>query len=217
MNKIIENYQNILNDIKQLNGKTNLVAVSKFQSCEKIRILLDLNHKIFAESRVEEAYEKWIDLKKYYDNLELHYIGGIQSKKIKKIVDLFDVIESVDKISSLDKIESCAAEANKIIRIFIQINIGNEPQKSGVSLDELPEIYNKAKQYKHIILEGFMCIPPNTQNVEPFFKKMIELKKTYNIKYLSMGMSNDYLTAIKFNSNFIRVGSYIFGQRKNPN
>jgi len=214
---IIENYKNIINDISCLKHKAHLVAVSKFQPIEKIKVLLNLDHKIFAESRVEESYDKWSILRKDYSDLELHFIGGIQSKKIKKIVEFFDVIESVDKISTLDKIASCAEAINKIIRIFIQVNIGNEPQKSGASIEEISGIYNKAKLYNHIILDGFMCIPPNTPDVSPFFEKMVELKKIYDVKYLSMGMSNDYKIAINFDTDYIRVGSYIFGQRTNPN
>lgn len=214
MNSIIlDNFNKIINDIHQLNSSTQLVAVSKFQPVEKILPLLEHGHRIFGESRVEEAYEKWSLLKDKYTDLELHFIGGIQSKKIKKIVNFFDVIESVDNVDTLNKIIKYAMEMQKIVRIFIQINIGNELQKSGISLSDLDVLFQKAISSENIKLEGFMCIPPNTDEVEPYFIKMKELKSLYEIENLSMGMSNDYKKAIPIGANYIRIGSSLFGVR----
>lgn len=211
--EIVDNFNRIIDDIRQLNASTQLVAISKFQPVEKILPLLEQGHRIFGESRLEEAHEKWAFLRDIYPDVELHFIGGIQSKKIRKIVHFFDVIESVDSISTLTKIAKCAEEMQKSIRIFIQINIGNEPQKSGIALDELEGIYQQAIQNRNIKLEGFMCIPPNTTEVEPYFIKMSELKSLYQINKLSMGMSNDYMSAIRIGSDCIRVGSSLFGSR----
>ncbi|MCG5227450.1 YggS family pyridoxal phosphate-dependent enzyme [Acinetobacter pittii] len=214
MNSIIlDNFNKIINDIHQLNSSTQLVAVSKFQPVEKILPLLEHGHRIFGESRVEEAYEKWSLLKDKYTDLELHFIGGIQSKKIKKIVNFFDVIESVDSVNTLNKIIKYAAEVQKIVRVFIQINIGNELQKSGVDLSDLNDLFQKAISSRSIKLEGFMCIPPNTEEVEPYFLKMKELKSLYEIENLSMGMSNDYKKAIPIGATYIRIGSSLFGVR----
>ncbi|EHU1557915.1 YggS family pyridoxal phosphate-dependent enzyme [Acinetobacter baumannii] len=214
MNSIIlDNFNKIISDIQQLNSSTQLVAVSKFQPIEKILPLLEYGHRIFGESRVEEAYEKWSLLRDKYPNLELHFIGSIQSKKIKKIVNFFDVIESVDSINTLSKIIKYAEEINKTVRIFIQINIGNELQKSGINVDDLEDLFKKAISSKNIRLEGFMCIPPNTVEIEPYFIKMKELKSLYEVENLSMGMSNDYKKAIPIGANYIRIGSYIFGDR----
>lgn len=214
MNSIIlDNFNAIINDIQQLNSSTQLVAVSKFQPLEKILPLLEHGHRIFGESRVEEAYEKWSLLKDKYTDIELHFIGSIQSKKIKKIVNFFDVIESVDSVNTLNKIINYAMEMQKIVRIFIQINIGNELQKSGINLSDLDDLFQKAISSKNIKLEGFMCIPPNTEEVEPYFIKMKELKSLYEIENLSMGMSNDYKKAILIGANYIRIGSSLFGVR----
>jgi pyridoxal phosphate enzyme (YggS family) len=194
-------------------GRVEFIAVSKFQPVEKIKILLEKGHRSFAESRVEEAVEKWTALKEEYPDVRLHFIGGIQSKKIKKIVSFFDVIQSVDRLSVAEKIASEIEATKKPVECLIQVNIGKEDQKSGVMIDDLGALYQKFSEMLPGNVSGFMCIPPNNEPPAVFFKEMVKLKEIYGVGDLSMGMSADYLVALENGSTMLRVGSMIFGER----
>ena len=209
------NYTAVISAINQRSsgGLVEFIAVSKSQSVEKIKILLEKGHRSFAENRVEEAVGKWTSLKKEYPDVRLHFIGGIQTKKIKQIVSFFDVIQSIDRLSVAERIASAIEATNKKIECLIQINIGKEDQKSGVKLDELSALYHKLEERLPGSLSGFMCIPPNNEPPAIFFKEMVRLKDIYKVRNLSMGMSGDYLVALENGSTVLRVGSLIFGQR----
>lgn len=211
--EVIANYIKVKDNIGKYHREITLVAVSKFQKIEKIMPLLAIGHRCFGESRVDEAYNKWGEIKSNYDDLELHFIGGIQSRKIKDIVAFFDVIQSVDRLLVAEKISIEAKKINKIQRILIQINIGNEPQKRGVPFDQFSDLYKHILNFKNIKVEGIMCIPPQKKDVKLFFEKMRKIAQDINIQHISMGMSNDYITAIDYNATIVRVGSLIFGER----
>lgn len=212
--EIMSNYMAIRKNVQQINPNAKIMAVSKFQPFTRIQPLLDQGHRLFGESRIEEAAMKWEEARAKYHDLELHYIGGIQSKKIPKIVDFFDAIQSVDRPSVVEKIASHAHKISKKMRIYIQVNIGNESQKRGVLVDDLPFLFDYILTKKEIFLEGIMCIPPNNDHSEIYFKKMKELFNKYQMVELSMGMSNDYATALLNGSTFVRIGSSIFGERR---
>lgn len=211
--QVLENYLSIKEKIERLSTSAKLLAVSKFHGMDKIAPLIKNGHRIFGESRLEEAVDKWSEARKNFPNIELHYIGGIQSRKISKIVEFFDVIQSVDKLSVAEKISSTAKEIGKCQRIFIQINIGNEPQKSGVSPDEFESLYTKIKGMENINIDGIMCIPPNEEDVSPYFLQMKEFASKVGSEQLSMGMSHDYELALHYGATIVRVGSFIFGER----
>ncbi|WP_239954544.1 YggS family pyridoxal phosphate-dependent enzyme [Pantoea sp. Z09] len=211
--EILNNYLQVKKSISSISNKAELLAVTKFQDKEKIKPLLDAGHRIYGESRIEEAIEKWINLKEVYKDIELHFIGRIQSRKISKVVEFFDVIHSLDSLSAAEKISKSACAIGKKQRVFIQINIGNEPQKSGVLLQDVDGLYKAIKDLSHLQIEGFMCIPPNEKDVSHYFKKMRDVTYGYGLVQLSMGMSNDYKLALKYDATIVRVGSIIFGER----
>ncbi|CAM3898871.1 YggS family pyridoxal phosphate-dependent enzyme [Vibrio aquimaris] len=204
------NFERIRSD---LNPLTKLLAVSKSQPFEVIEPVLRQGHRLFGESRVEEAFEKWAPIKSTYGDIQLHYIGKLQSRKIGKIVQLFDVIQTVESISSLEKVAMNAEKYAKLQKVMIQINIGNEPQKSGVSIDDFHQLYERAIELKAVHLDGIMCIPPNTDQVRCYFESMKEIATEYQLESISMGMSQDYIEAINCGSTMIRVGRGIFGER----
>lgn len=209
------NYDDVVSAINEVGSvaPVEFIAVSKFQPVEKIKVLLEKGHRSFAESRVEEAEEKWTALKEQYPDVRLHFIGGIQSKKVKRIVSFFDVVHSVDRLSVAEKIVSAVEATKKTIDCLIQVNIGNEDQKSGVKLDELNELYHTFNELLPGSVIGFMCIPPNNEPPAGFFEEMAGLKKIYDVDHLSMGMSADYRVALEKGSTMLRVGSVIFGER----
>jgi PLP dependent protein len=200
---IIENYHNIK---KNLPNNIKLLVVTKNQTIDDITKLLEIGHVDFAESKIQEAENKWNILKQDFPNIKLHMIGHLQSNKIKKCLEIFDVIESIDNIKLLEKI-SLHNHANK--KFFIQVNIGNEPQKSGIKIDQLSEII-KFSTEKEINISGLMCIPPKDKSSIIYFQQMLDLKLKYNLKNLSMGMSNDFEQAITYGSTQVRIGSAIF-------
>jgi PLP dependent protein len=188
-------------------------AVSKRQPLDKIESLLVGGHRIFAENKVQEALVHWQDFKSQYPDVKLHLIGNLQSNKVRDAVKLFTVIETVDseKLAKLIAVE--AEKNNKKQQIMLQVNIGDEPQKSGVNLDDLVELLGCVRQYESLELIGLMCIPPVNNPPAPYFAKMLELKQQYELSCLSMGMSGDYQTAIRFGATHIRLGTAIFGDR----
>ena len=189
-----------------------IIAVSKTFNQNDIGPLLDYGHLDYGENKVQEAVEKWSKIKKKYPKIQLHMIGKLQTNKVKSAVKLFDYIHSVDSKKLAKKISDEQKKINRNIKIFLQVNIGNENQKSGINTNELEQLAFYCKEI-NLDLIGLMCIPPVNIDPEISFEKMKNLNKTLGLTELSMGMSSDFLTAIKHQSTFIRIGSSIFGQR----
>ena len=215
MSIIVDRFKKIKSNINSLdNSKTiNIVAISKTFSIEHIKPLLNIGHDHFGENKVQEAISKWKEIKKNESNLKLHMVGKLQSNKSKKAVELFDFIHSLDNKKLADSLSKAESEKKRNIKYFIQVNIGNEDQKSGISLNDLNNFFSYCTKEKKLNVIGLMCIPPNDNNEEKYFEIMNEKNKLLNLKNLSMGMSSDYLKAIKYHANFLRIGSGIFGER----
>ena len=215
MSIIVDRFKKIKSNINNLdNSKTiNIVAISKTFSIEHIEPLLNIGHDHFGENKVQEAMSKWSEIKKKDSNLKLHMVGKLQSNKSKKAVELFDYIHSLDNKKLADSLSKAESEKKRNIKYFIQVNIGNEDQKSGISLNDLNNFFSYCTKEKKLNVIGLMCIPPNDNNEEKYFEIMSERNKLLNLKNLSMGMSSDYLKAIKYHANFLRIGSGIFGER----
>ena len=218
MHSTIKNLLNIKNNIKEnlnllnINNNPKVIAVSKTFKIEKIKPLIDYGHLDFGENKVQEAIEKWTEVKKSNPELKLHMIGKLQTNKVKFAVKLFDYIHSVDSKKLAKKIADEQNKINKNIKIFLQVNIGDESQKSGINKNELKQLVSYCKEI-NLDLIGLMCIPPANINPEVYFDEMKNLNKDLGFEELSMGMSSDFLIAAKYKSTFIRVGSSIFGQR----
>ena len=174
--------------------------------------LIDHGHLDYGENKVQEAIEKWTDIKNKNKNIKLHLIGGLQTNKVKLAVRIFDYIHSLDSKKLADKISYQLKEQNMETKIFIQVNLGKEKQKSGILEEELFDFYKYCKDL-NLNIVGLMCIPPFNQDSTKYFLRMQELNKKIGLKELSMGMSADYISAIKYDSTFVRIGSEIFGQR----
>ena len=213
MHNILDNLISIQKEIQQINSNTKVIAVSKTFSLEKIKPIIDSNHNHFGENKVQEALEKWSKIKENNRNIKLHLIGKLQTNKVKYCLPLFDYIHSLDSIKLADKIANEQAEKNFKPKIFLQINIGDEQQKSGINFKDTETLYTKIKNDFDLNIVGLMCIPPNVSNTKPFFEKMNQISKKLNLNELSMGMSNDYLDAAKNSATFVRIGSKIFGER----
>jgi len=191
----------------------NIIAVSKTFPMSEINPLIENGQIHFGENKVQEAVDKWSDIKKLNKNLKLHMIGKLQTNKVKYVVPLFDYIHSLDSIKLAEKIASEQIKKNKNLKIFIQVNIGNEPQKAGLNISDLKNFYEKCTQELNLNIIGLMCLPPQYGSVKNYFNEMVELKKTLNVEDLSMGMSEDYLEAVGCGATYIRIGSKIFGDR----
>ena len=218
MHKTIQNLINIENKIKSnlsnINkiNLPNIIAVSKTFKINKILPLIDHGHLNFGENKVQEAVDKWTILKKERPNIQLHMIGRLQTNKVKFAVKLFDFIHSVDSAKLAKKIATEQNKINRKIKIFIQVNIGDENQKSGVNKNELNDLVSYSKDLDLNVM-GLMCIPPVDVDPTDLFKEMSELNNSYNFQDLSMGMSSDYIDAARNNSTYLRIGSSIFGAR----
>ncbi len=218
MHQIVQNLVNIQEEIKlNLSNQKNfklpkIIAVSKTFGMDKILPLIEYGHLDFGENKVQEAIEKWTNIKSNYNDIKLHLIGGLQTNKVKLAVKLFDYIHSVDNRKLAKKISDEQQRQNKKVKVFIQVNIGNEEQKFGVNKSFVSELYSYCKTL-NLEVVGLMCIPPLNEPSEIFFKEMNELNKKFNFKELSMGMSSDYLNAIQNCATYVRIGSNIFGQR----
>ena len=195
-----------------INNYPKIIAVSKTFTIDKIMPLIDYGHTDFGENKVQEAVEKWREVKQKNPEIQLHMIGKLQTNKVKFAVKLFDYIHSVDSQKLAKKIADEQRKINKNIKIFLQINIGDENQKSGINTNDLKQLVDYCKEI-NLNLIGLMCIPPNNINPEFYFEEMKNLNQALDLKQLSMGMSSDYLIAAMKQSTFIRVGSGIFGQR----
>jgi len=213
MHNILNNLITIQKEIQQINSNTKIIAVSKAFPLEKIKPIIDANHWHFGENKVQEALEKWPKIKEENKNINLHLIGKLQTNKVKYCLPLFDYIHSLNSIKLADKIANEQVKKNFKPKIFLQINIGDEQQKSGIDLKNTGNFYSKIKNDFDLNIVGLMCIPPNVSNTKLFFEKMKQISEKINLSELSMGMSDDYLDAAKYSATFVRIGSKIFGAR----
>ena len=219
MHKTVQNLINIQNLIKSKqsvlkNHKAipQIIAVSKTFKINHILPLIEYGHTDYGENKVQEAIEKWSEIKSNNDKIKLHLIGKLQTNKVKVSLKLFDYIHSLDNEKLARKISEEQKKQNLKPKLFIQVNIGNESQKNGIHIKKLNEFYDYCKQL-NLNVVGIMCIPPIDDDPEISFSRMNYFKKEMKLKELSMGMSSDYLDAIKYNSTFLRIGSSIFGPR----
>ena len=218
MHQIVQNLINIQDEISlnlsdsENNKMPKIIAVSKTFGMDKILPLIDYGHLDFGENKVQEAVEKWSNIKSNKNNIKLHLIGGLQTNKVKLAVKLFDYIHSVDNEKLAKKISAEQQKQNKNIKVFIQVNIGNEKQKFGVDKSSVSQLYSNCRDL-NLDVVGLMCIPPIDKPSEIFFKEMNKINNSLNLKELSMGMSSDYLDAIKNSATYVRIGSNIFGER----
>ena len=215
MSTIIDRFEKIKSKIAALKPvkPVNIIAVSKTFTLDYIKPLIDYGHLHFGENKVQEAVAKWALQKKTNNKLKLHMIGKLQSNKAKDAVKLFDYIHSVDNQKLADALSRHQRNLNKNLNYFIQVNIGNEIQKSGIPANELDGFFNYCVNEINLKIIGLMVIPPNNQNASKYFKSMNELNKSLALENLSMGMSADFIDAVEHGSNFVRVGSSIFGSR----
>ena len=218
MHESVKKYNNIVNSIKrELEGQKNIIfpkiiAVSKTFQLERIIPLIEYGHLDYGENKVQEALDKWSEIKKENPKIKLHLIGGLQTNKVKFAVRIFDYIHSVDSKKLAKKIADEQIKQNKKVKLFIQINIGNEEQKSGVSKIDLVDLFNYCKDL-NLEVVGLMCIPPVDNDSNQYFKEMNLLNHSLGLKELSMGMSSDFLKASMHSATFLRIGSAIFGKR----
>ena len=218
MHNTVKNLLDIQNNIQthlnklNVNNNPKIIAVSKTFNIDKILPLIDHGHIDFGENKVQEAVEKWTETKEKNSKIKLHMVGKLQTNKVKFAVKLFDYIHSVDSIKLAKKIASEQLKIDKKIKIFLQVNIGNENQKSGINKNELNSLVSFCKEV-NLDLIGLMCIPPANIDPQIYFEEMKELNKSYNFKELSMGMSSDFLKAAVNSATYLRIGSSIFGKR----
>tara|TARA_B100000780_G_C21062463_1_gene427126 strand:- start:167 stop:817 length:651 start_codon:yes stop_codon:yes gene_type:complete len=213
MHNTITKLMSIQEKIQKKNDKTKIIAVSKTFPIEDIIPLINHGHKDFGENKIQEALKKWDLIKKENTDIKLHMIGKIQSNKVKFMMPLFDYIHSLDSLKLAQKISEEQKKSKKNIKIFIQINIGNEEQKNGINPDDIEIFKNKCVDELNLNIIGLMCLPPKNKEASVYFKEMKVLLAKTNLSELSMGMSNDYLEAIDYDSTFVRIGSKIFGER----
>ena len=216
MHSSISNLEFIKKEIIRSNTnheKINIIAVSKTFKLNQIKPLIDYGHTHFGENKIQESIDKWSEIKKNMNNLKLHFIGKLQTNKVKYVIPLFDYIHSLDSIKLAEKIYNQQNKINFKPKIFVQVNIGAEQQKSGVLINDLENFLKDCKKYFNLNIIGLMCIPPIGNSSEKYFKEMQQLNKIYNFDDLSMGMSSDYLDAVKYGSSYVRIGSKIFGNR----
>src|SRR6056300_675601 len=218
MHFTVKNLLDIENNIKfhleklKINKNPKIVAVSKTFKIDKILPLIDYGHIDFGENKVQESLEKWTEIKKINSKIKLHMIGKLQTNKVKFAVQIFDYIHSVDNEKLAKKIKDEQIKINKNIKVFLQVNIGEENQKSGINKEDVFKLASFCKEINLDVI-GLMCIPPLNIDSENFFKEMNILNRTLGFSELSMGMSSDFILAAKHSSTYVRIGSSIFGQR----
>ena len=210
---IVENYKLIISKINHLSNKVTLICVTKTFSLDVIKPLVDNGHVHFGENKVQEAKNKWSELLKLNPKINLHMLGKIQSNKIDEIVNIFSFVHSLDNEKNSIKFNESEKKFEKKLSYFIQVNIGNELQKSGIQISLVKDFVKFCKNDLNLNILGLMCIPPFNQNPESFFSMLYKLNKECYLNNLSMGMSSDYELAIKNGANYVRVGSSIFGNR----
>jgi pyridoxal phosphate enzyme (YggS family) len=213
--EVIQNFLSIKNQISSLNSNTKLIAASKGQSIDKIKLLIDSGHLDFGENKVQEALLKWTDIINDNKSINLHLLGSLQSNKAKDAFKIFNYIHSLDS-EKLAKIFSDLEKKNlKRIKYFIQVNIGDETQKNGIKVSLVSDFVQYCLKDLKLNILGLMCIPPVNVSPEPYFLQLKKLNEDSYLKDLSMGMSDDFKIAIKLGSTYVRVGTAIFGQRSN--
>jgi len=220
MHNVVDKLISIKKEINEISNQENdpnkepiIIAVSKTFPIKHILPLINYNHIHFGENKVQEALEKWSDIKNDFPDIKLHMIGKLQTNKVKQALPLFDFIHSLDSIKLAQKISTEQIKYNKKPKIFIQINIGQELQKNGISEDQLVVFYKKCINDLNLNIIGLMCLPPKDGDSKNYFLKMSDLVKRINLKDLSIGMSSDYITASKYGATYLRIGSKIFGDR----
>ena len=212
MVNVVKNFDLVKEEISNFKN-VNIIAVSKTFPISHILPLINHGHQHFGENKVQEAQEKWTSIKNDLPNLKLHLIGKLQTNKVKFVLPLFDYIHSLDSIKLAEKISLEQEKKNFKPKIFIQINLGKESQKSGIDEDNLENFHKRCVNEFNLNIIGIMCLPPFDEDPIPFFKKMKKLSESLKLKEISMGMSNDYMNALKYKATYIRVGSKIFGNR----
>ena len=205
--------QSELKSRSDLDYETNIIAVSKTFSIDVIKPLIEHGHIHYGENKVQEAVRKWTEIKKNKEDLKLHMIGKLQSNKVKYVVPLFDYIHSLDNLKLAEKISSEQKKINRRLKIFIQVNIGDEDQKNGIHKDQVTQFFKKCINDFNLDIIGLMCIPPVNKDISAYFSSMNELNNSLGLNQLSMGMSSDYLKAREHGATFVRIGSKIFGTR----
>jgi len=220
MHKSVDKLIAIQNEIQEKsiqlnyhNYQPNIVVVSKTFPLTQVMPLINHGHIHFGENKVQEAIEKWLDIKNNFENIKLHMVGKLQTNKVKYAVPLFDYIHSLDNLKLAEKIANEQSKKNKKMKIFIQINIANESQKSGIQKEKIENFYKVCHEDLGLNIIGLMCLPPKNIHDEIYFSEMFNLSRKIKLTDLSMGMSSDYLNAIKYRSTFLRIGSKIFGNR----
>ncbi len=215
MKTTVERFLNIKSNIAKVTNidLIKIVAVTKTFSLKHIMPLIDHGHHHYGENKVQEADVKWREIKKEKKDLKLHMIGKLQSNKAKKAIEIFDYIHSLDNQKLADILSKNQKMMNKSINYFIQVNMGNEEQKSGIPYNEVDAFYNYCTKEKMMNVLGLMAIPPNDNNADKYFKSLSELNTSLGLKELSIGMSADYMKAINYKATYLRIGSSIFGSR----
>jgi len=218
MHDSVQKYKDILSSIdrkieeQKIKSTPKVIAVSKTFKLEKILPLIEYGHLDYGENKVQEAIDKWSEIKQKKQNIKLHLIGRLQTNKVKYAIKIFDYIHSLDSIKLAKKIAEEQQKQKKNLKLFIQVNIGNEEQKAGVNVNQINDLINYSKQL-NLNIVGLMCIPPVNEEAEKYFKEIKILNKKLNFSEISMGMSSDYLKAVENNSTYLRIGSSIFGHR----
>ena len=218
MHDSVQKYKDIISAIdrkieeQKLNITPKVIAVSKTFKLEKILPLIEYGHLDYGENKVQEAIDKWSSIKSKNQNIRLHLIGRLQTNKVKHAISIFDYIHSLDSIKLAKKIADEQNKQNKKLKLFIQVNIGDEQQKSGVNKNQIKDLIDFSKKLDLNVI-GFMCIPPINEKPEKYFKEIKLLNKEFNLEEISMGMSSDYLKAVENSSTYLRIGSSIFGNR----
>jgi PLP dependent protein len=207
---IINNFDIINNNLIFLKSKAKIIVVCKNQQLSRIQTLLDFGHLDFGENKIQEAHEKWNDVLKNKKNINLHFIGKLQSNKAKQAFQIFNYVHSLDNEKLAKIFHELEAINRRQIKYFVQVNIGSEPQKNGIDISAVNDFVNYCKNKLNLNVIGLMAIPPKDQNPELFFKQLYELNLANNLQELSMGMSDDYKIAAKYNTTYVRIGSSIF-------
>ena len=210
MISVVSNYQQVKKNVRD---NINIIAVSKSFQYEHIKPLVDFGHRHFGENKVQEAQNKWFNIKQEIKDIKLHMIGKLQSNKAKEAINLFEFIHSLDNPKLAMLLSKFENSLNKRRNYFIQVNIGREKQKGGIMIDQLDQFYDFCKKELNLNVIGLMAIPPNDGNESIYFKNLMDLKNNLGLRELSMGMSGDYMEAIRYEATFIRIGSSIFGNR----
>ena len=218
MHNTVQKYKDIISAIdkkleeQKINSYPKVIAVSKTFKLEKILPLIEYGHLDYGENKVQEAIDKWSEIKLKKKNIKLHLIGKLQTNKVKHALKIFDYIHSLDSMKLAKKIADEQNKQNKSLKLFIQVNIGDEEQKSGIKVDQINDLITFSKQLKLNII-GLMCIPPVNEDPDKYFDEIKILTNKFNLREISMGMSSDYLKAVENSSTYLRIGSSIFGER----